>query len=41
MELNASDTRSKNTLKRYISEVLSNKTVDNVLLGKWFLNFYE
>jgi len=34
MELNASDTRSKNTLKQYISEVLSNNTVDNVLSGK-------
>ena len=35
MEMNASDTRSKNTLKQYISEVLSNSTVDNVLFGKF------
>ncbi|XP_065063673.1 replication factor C subunit 1-like [Rhopilema esculentum] len=34
MEMNASDTRSKKTLQQYITEVLSNKTMDHSLSGK-------
>ena len=37
MEMNASDTRSKKTLQQYITEVLSNKTMDHSLSGTLLL----